>query len=73
MAAMDEIRVEQNPAATNPPAGADPEDFKPEHVNTLGSIQLRHPVTNDIILIPTPSNDPNDPLNWYDCRVTTEH
>ncbi|KAL2844854.1 MFS transporter [Aspergillus pseudodeflectus] len=61
---MDEIRVEQNPVATNPPAGADPKDFKPEHVNTLGSIQLRHPVTNDIILIPTPSNDPNDPLNW---------
>ncbi|KAL2824343.1 major facilitator superfamily domain-containing protein [Aspergillus pseudoustus] len=65
MAAMDEIRVEQNAAATKAPTvRADPKDCKPEHVNTLGSIQLRHPVTNEIILIPTPSNDPNDPLNW---------
>ncbi|KAJ9635914.1 hypothetical protein H2201_000091 [Coniosporium apollinis] len=33
-------------------------------VETLGSLRLRHHETNEIILIPTPSNDPNDPLNW---------
>ncbi|KAL2682265.1 major facilitator superfamily domain-containing protein [Phyllosticta citricarpa] len=32
--------------------------------NTLGSLRLRHEDTNDIILIPTPSNDPRDPLTW---------
>ncbi|KEQ82937.1 MFS transporter [Aureobasidium pullulans EXF-150] len=31
---------------------------------TLGHLRLRHAETNEIILIPTPSNDPNDPLNW---------
>lgn len=32
---------------------------------TMGHVQLRDHETNEIILIPTPSNDPNDPLNWY--------
>ena len=32
---------------------------------TLGNVRLRHQETNEIILIPTPSSDPNDPLNWY--------
>ncbi|KAJ5832620.1 Major facilitator superfamily domain general substrate transporter [Penicillium riverlandense] len=32
--------------------------------NTLGSLRLRHQETNEIILVPTPSKDPNDPLNW---------
>lgn len=31
---------------------------------TLGNVRLRHHETNEIILVPTPSNDPNDPLNW---------
>ncbi|KAH7039033.1 major facilitator superfamily domain-containing protein [Macrophomina phaseolina] len=31
---------------------------------TLGSLRLRNHETNEIILIPTPSDDPNDPLNW---------
>lgn len=31
---------------------------------TLGTVQSRHAHTNEIILVPTPSNDPNDPLNW---------
>jgi hypothetical protein len=30
---------------------------------TLGHLRLRHAETNQIILIPTSSNDPNDPLN----------
>jgi hypothetical protein len=34
-------------------------------VQTLGSVRLRHHETNQVILIPTPTNDPNDPLNWY--------
>ena len=33
---------------------------------TLGSVRHRDAQTNEIILIPTPSEDPNDPLNWYD-------
>lgn len=32
---------------------------------TLGNVQLRHHETNEIILVPTPTSDPNDPLNWY--------
>ncbi|KAM0202711.1 hypothetical protein ACHAPA_010853 [Fusarium lateritium] len=32
--------------------------------NTLGELRLRNEQTNEIILIPTPTNDPNDPLNW---------
>ncbi|KAJ5097126.1 hypothetical protein N7456_007847 [Penicillium angulare] len=39
-------------------------DLKAKPTNTLGSVQLRNPITNDVILVPTPSNDPNDPLNW---------
>lgn len=31
---------------------------------TLGNVRLRHHETNELILIPTPSDDPNDPLNW---------
>lgn len=31
---------------------------------TLGNVRLRHHETNEIILLPTPSKDPNDPLNW---------
>ena len=31
---------------------------------TLGNVRLRHEETNDIILVPSPTNDPNDPLNW---------
>ncbi|GAW15966.1 hypothetical protein ANO14919_053880 [Xylariales sp. No.14919] len=31
---------------------------------TLGNVRLRDYHTNEVILIPTPSNDPNDPLNW---------
>ncbi|KAF2195068.1 MFS general substrate transporter [Zopfia rhizophila CBS 207.26] len=34
---------------------------KPE---ALGNVRLRHAETNEIVLIPTPSTDPNDPLNW---------
>jgi hypothetical protein len=33
-------------------------------VRTLGTVRLRHHETNEVILIPTPSDDPNDPLNW---------
>lgn len=36
-----------------------------QRVQTLGSVKLRHEDNKEIILIPTPSDDPNDPLNWY--------
>lgn len=44
----------------------DLEDSKIEHSRhrTLGNVRLRHHETSEIILVPTPSNDPNDPLNW---------
>lgn len=31
----------------------------------LGTVRLRNDQTGEVILVPTPSNDPNDPLNWY--------
>lgn len=34
-----------------------------EHVR--GTHRLRHAETNDIILVPTPSDDPADPLRWF--------
>ena len=34
-----------------------------KHIATLGHVRSRHQDTNEIILIPTPSSDPNDPLN----------
>lgn len=39
-------------------------DEPARRVVTLGSVRHRDAETNEIILIPTPSNDPNDPLNW---------
>jgi len=32
------------------------------HVQTLGSIRLRDEHTGEVILVPTPTQDPNDPL-----------
>lgn len=32
---------------------------------TLGTLRLQHETTRQTILIPTPSDNPNDPLNWY--------
>lgn len=34
-------------------------------VKTLGHLRLRHADTNEVILVPTPSSDTRDPLNWY--------
>ncbi|KEQ72644.1 MFS transporter [Aureobasidium namibiae CBS 147.97] len=35
-----------------------------DRVRTLGSVRLTQVGTNERILYPKPSNDPNDPLNW---------
>ncbi|THV80436.1 MFS general substrate transporter [Aureobasidium pullulans] len=35
-----------------------------DRVRTLGSVRLTREGTNERILFPKPSNDPNDPLNW---------
>ncbi|KAL7927750.1 major facilitator superfamily domain-containing protein [Trichoderma austrokoningii] len=35
---------------------------------TLGNLRLIDQETNAVILVPTPSSDPNDPLNWSKCR-----
>ncbi|GLA19145.1 hypothetical protein AnigIFM62618_006808 [Aspergillus niger] len=34
------------------------------HTHKLGTLRLRHHETNEVILIPNPTADPNDPLNW---------
>lgn len=52
-----------------PTSRIDAEDYETSKLaearqNTLGNVRLRHHETNEIILVPTPSNDPNDPLNW---------
>jgi len=41
------------------------EEVERTRVRTLGNVRLRHHDTNEIILVPTPSSDPQDPLNWY--------
>lgn len=33
--------------------------------HALGNVRIRNQETNALIFIPTPSSDPNDPLNWY--------
>lgn len=35
-----------------------------ESARTLGSVRLHDAETKEIVLVPTPSNNPNDPLNW---------
>ncbi|KAM0250557.1 hypothetical protein ACHAQJ_008567 [Trichoderma viride] len=35
---------------------------------TLGNLRLIDQETNTVILVPTPSSDPNDPLNWSTWR-----
>jgi hypothetical protein len=34
------------------------------HLETLGTVRLRHETTNELILVAKPSEDPDDPLNW---------
>ncbi|KAM0434499.1 hypothetical protein ACHAPT_003595 [Fusarium lateritium] len=36
--------------------------------HALGNVRIRNQETNALILIPTPSSDPNDPLNWSPWR-----
>lgn len=40
---------------------SDPLEWK---THSLGDLRLRDRETNELLLIPTPSGDPNDPLNW---------
>jgi hypothetical protein len=54
-----------DPASDLRPATTAPFNEKHEsNIETLGHLRLRDAVTNDIILVPTPSADPHDPLNW---------
>ncbi|ERS97464.1 MFS transporter [Sporothrix schenckii 1099-18] len=39
-------------------------DDRHAHKHKLGTLRLRHEHTNEVLLIPTPSDDPRDPLNW---------
>jgi hypothetical protein len=46
---------------------ANMDEIEPVHERNhqgLGTLRLRHQETQEILLIPTPSDDPNDPLNW---------
>jgi MFS family permease len=38
--------------------------YDDDHFHTLGHVRLRDATTNEIILTPAPSLDPNDPLKW---------
>lgn len=49
------------------------DDDDTPHGVTLGTVRLRHATTNEIILVPKPSDDPNDPLNWYGIRHIHSH
>jgi hypothetical protein len=40
------------------------DDDELHKVGTLGSVRLHNVETKEINLIPTPSDDPNDPLSW---------
>lgn len=40
-------------------------DVQPRQVDAVGTHRLRDVDSKRVILIPTPSSDPNDPLNWY--------
>ncbi len=44
---------------------AEREEADLQRVQTLGSVRLHSHGTRKVILIPTPSNHPDDPLNWY--------
>jgi hypothetical protein len=46
--------------------------YDEEHYHTLGHVRLRDATTNEIILIPAPSLDPNDPLKWLVRNISTE-
>lgn len=48
----------------------DPQDVKKK--NNLGSLQLRHVDSNQIILIPTPTNDPNGKHKSFSCGWADE-
>ncbi|KAJ5938032.1 hypothetical protein N7454_004374 [Penicillium verhagenii] len=61
---MSDVEIESLGSTIDRDSCVDSIDLKARHTNTLGSVQLRNPITNDIILVPTPSKDPNDPLNW---------
>lgn len=56
--------MSENNAAISKEQG-DGDSIVATRVETLGTVRLRHHQTNEVILIPKPSDDPNDPLNWY--------
>lgn len=45
-------------------SGANFNEKESAQVKTLGHLRLRDEDTNEVILVPTPSDDPKDPLNW---------
>lgn len=49
---------------TNEDIAAMPKDFtQAERIGTYGTVQSRQ-LNGELIKVPRPSNDPNDPLNW---------
>jgi hypothetical protein len=40
-------------------------------VQSLGSVRLRNATTGEVVLVPTPTKDPNDPLVSYSVRELT--
>jgi hypothetical protein len=55
-------------------ASSNAEPTHAENYHTLGSVQLHNKETGLLLLVPTPSNDPNDPLVPPNCadKLTLE-
>jgi hypothetical protein len=58
------LAMDKDGISAPPSADYDVDRVDKTRKRTLGNVRLRHPDTNEIILIPAPSSDPNDPLNW---------
>lgn len=59
---MDHEKLE--PTTTLEAVNSGTNSEKLQKIGTLGSVRLQNAQTKEIILVPQPSSDPNDPLNW---------
>jgi len=53
---------DNNHAETNLEQGNSKFGAEAKRVQSLGSVRLRNEHTGEIVLVPTPTKDPNDPL-----------
>lgn len=60
--ASDKMTLERIETLEKLPGDGEPDLLR--KTQTLGSVRLHNIVTNERVLVPQPSSDPNDPLNW---------